>query len=301
VQVDGQGKVWVSTDQGLGRLEPKLHVGRHDGMVSEDCSIHALLVEPNQIWVGTAGGLVAYDPTQPDTLPAPPAAQVLQATFGGKLLEPPFPALDAVSFRENTVELRVAAPTYLNERQLRFQVRLVGLEDGWRDLEGRMVRYPALPGQDYRFEVRAAQSDGPFGPAAALAFSIRPPWWKTWWCYSLEGLAALGLLFGSYRLRVAALAQSKAELEALVGVRTEELRTRNGELSAALDHVKQLSGLLPICASCKKIRDDAGSWTQLESYISQHSEADFTHGICPECAHEFYPEFGSAKGQPPEA
>jgi len=53
--------------------------------------------------------------------------------------------------------------------------------------------------------------------------------------------------------------------------------------------VKSLSGLLPICASCKKIRDDEGYWKKLESYIKDHSEADFTHSICPECAEKLYP------------
>jgi len=54
--------------------------------------------------------------------------------------------------------------------------------------------------------------------------------------------------------------------------------------------VKQLSGLLPICASCKKIRDDQGYWTQIEAYIRDRSEAEFSHGICPECAKKLYPE-----------
>jgi hypothetical protein len=58
----------------------------------------------------------------------------------------------------------------------------------------------------------------------------------------------------------------------------------NAELQAALAEVKQLSGLLPICAWCKRIRDDEGSWQQIETYITVHSEADFTHGICPDCA-----------------
>lgn len=56
------------------------------------------------------------------------------------------------------------------------------------------------------------------------------------------------------------------------------------ELREALSHVRTLSGLLPICAWCKKIRDDKGYWQQLEAYIKTHSGADFTHGICPECA-----------------
>ncbi len=60
------------------------------------------------------------------------------------------------------------------------------------------------------------------------------------------------------------------------------------ELQAALAKVKQLSGMLPICATCKKIRDDQGYWQQIEAYIRDHSEAEFTHGICPECLKKFY-------------
>jgi PleD family two-component response regulator len=70
-----------------------------------------------------------------------------------------------------------------------------------------------------------------------------------------------------------------------------ELERRLAELQAALDQVRTLSGLLPICASCKKIRDDHGYWHQVEAYIEDHSDAEFTHGICPECARRLYPEF----------
>jgi hypothetical protein len=63
------------------------------------------------------------------------------------------------------------------------------------------------------------------------------------------------------------------------------------ELQKALDEVKILRGLIPICASCKKIRDDKGFWQQLEVYISAHSDAEFSHGICPECKKKLYPEF----------
>ncbi|MGB6068791.1 MAG: PAS domain-containing protein [Desulfomonilaceae bacterium] len=65
------------------------------------------------------------------------------------------------------------------------------------------------------------------------------------------------------------------------------------ELQEALAKVKALSGLLPICSSCKKIRDDKGYWTQVEVYIRNHSEADFSHSICPDCAAKLYPEFYS--------
>jgi PAS domain S-box-containing protein len=62
------------------------------------------------------------------------------------------------------------------------------------------------------------------------------------------------------------------------------------ELQAALARVKLLSGLLPICAGCKQIRDDKGYWSQVESYIQKHSEATFTHGLCPDCIKKYYPE-----------
>jgi phosphoserine phosphatase RsbU/P len=72
-----------------------------------------------------------------------------------------------------------------------------------------------------------------------------------------------------------------------VGVRIVELQTRLAgrvrELEGALEHVKQLQGILPICSYCKKIRGDQDYWQTVESYIADHSEAEFSHGICPNC------------------
>lgn len=62
------------------------------------------------------------------------------------------------------------------------------------------------------------------------------------------------------------------------------------KLQEMLSQVKQLSGFLPICAACKKIRDDQGYWSQIEQYIRKHSEAEFSHSICPDCAKKLYPD-----------
>jgi hypothetical protein len=69
------------------------------------------------------------------------------------------------------------------------------------------------------------------------------------------------------------------------------------DLKQSLADVKQLQGILPICSSCKKIRDDAGYWHQVDVYISRHTEADFSHGLCEECAHKLYPEMFETKSQ----
>ena len=106
------------------------------------------------------------------------------------------------------------------------------------------------------------------------------------------------------------------ELESRVAERTAELAITNEALQAentarkqtvverdrliqdlqkALANVKSLSGLLPICAGCKKIRDDKGYWSQVESYVQLHSEATFTHGLCPDCIKKYYPELGDVR------
>ncbi len=66
------------------------------------------------------------------------------------------------------------------------------------------------------------------------------------------------------------------------------IATLNQELQHTKAQVKELSGYLPICAECKKIRDDQGFWTQIEQYISTHSEAEFSHSLCPGCVKKLY-------------
>ncbi len=88
------------------------------------------------------------------------------------------------------------------------------------------------------------------------------------------------------RERTAALEESNSQLASEVSQR----KTLIEQLQQALTELKTLNGLLPICASCKKIRDDKGYWNQIEVYIRDHSDAEFSHGICPGCIEELYPE-----------
>ncbi len=78
-----------------------------------------------------------------------------------------------------------------------------------------------------------------------------------------------------------------------VTIKKAEEKQRNlvVNLSDALAKIKTLSGILPICASCKKIRDDRGYWNQVEAYVRDHSEAEFSHSICPDCAIKLYPDY----------
>jgi PleD family two-component response regulator len=81
----------------------------------------------------------------------------------------------------------------------------------------------------------------------------------------------------------------------------KSLRQKNMELSEALAHVKQLKGLLPICMFCKKIRNDENYWEKVEVYLTEHTGADFSHSICPECLEKHYPDYAKKrKAQPDE-
>lgn len=77
----------------------------------------------------------------------------------------------------------------------------------------------------------------------------------------------------------------------------EEQKKLVGTLQKAFSEIKTLSGMLPICSSCKKIRDDKGYWNQIEAYIHEHSEAVFSHSLCPECAKKLYPEYFNKKNE----
>lgn len=112
----------------------------------------------------------------------------------------------------------------------------------------------------------------------AVAFWVKPPAGELWKVLANRALALLAI----WVTTVLALQRKRVEDRREMAVRERE---------KALEEVKILRGFLPICASCKKIRDDKGYWTQMEAYIRDHSEAEFSHGICPECVKKLYPEF----------
>jgi hypothetical protein len=93
----------------------------------------------------------------------------------------------------------------------------------------------------------------------------------------LLSFSLVGVLFSNFKLRL------------------NKEQKLNSDLSKALKEIKQLSGLLPICASCKKIRNDSGYWNKIEEYISEHTDAKFSHSVCPECMEKLYPSIAEMR------
>ena len=129
---------------------------------------------------------------------------------------------------------------------------------------------------------------------AVEAFQLAHALTEKWWLHQQS------------RRKMEELETRVAERTAELAITNESLRAENTarrqteverdrliqDLQKSLANVKSLSGLLPICAGCKKIRDDKGYWSQVESYVQMHSEATFTHGLCPDCIKKYYPELG---------
>lgn len=294
------GTLWVNTDRGVYVLQgmESRRFGRGFGLPAEDCTVHsAILDRDGSYWTGTVNGLIRIAPGATSEVLPTPQTRILEAEWLGQRRAFPTAPGTARPDAKGAFEFHFAAPSYLDEASLRYQVRLVGLEDDWRTTNVREARYPALPGGSYRFEARAALGDGPFGLAEGMDFRVRPPWWLAPFAMAAYGAATLLMIYGIIRFRLASLARSKEQLEGVVNLRTRELAQANSnleevnaknlvlieDLQNALAEVSAIQGLIPICSYCKKIRDDGGAWNQMEQYISSRSKAKFSHGICPEC------------------
>ena len=133
--------------------------------------------------------------------------------------------------------------------------------------------------QAYEDEQTVIRTGCPMTKEERETWADRPDTWVTTTKVPLTDAA--GNVVGTFGIsrNITARKVAEADRERLIG-----------ELKDALSSVKALSGMIPICASCKKIRDDGGYWNQIESYLRDHSEAEFSHGLCPDCMARLYPD-----------
>jgi Y_Y_Y domain len=170
-----------------------------------------------------------------------------------------------------------------------FKFKLDGFDKEWRNAGiSRVAYYTNVPPGNYVFRVQARNNDEVWSKEGiALAIELKPYFYQTGYFYGLCGIVLVASMFSVYRWRVALLLQ-----------REKELKQRVDE---SIAQIKILGGLIPICANCKKIRDDKGYWNQLEKYLKDHSEAEFTHGICPECKEKLWGPYLKKKGTDQES
>jgi ligand-binding sensor domain-containing protein len=299
---DGRGSLWMTCSKGIFHVSRReldaFAAGRARSITSTAYGIEhglastvavvghhpaAFRTTDGRLWFGTMGGLSIVDPDRLERNTLAPPVHIESVRVDGKRMEPS-PTFKVGPGRGD-LEIRYAGLSYLAPEKVLFQYRLAPYERDWVDAGNRRIAYYTnIPPGRYRFQVRGCNNDGVWNEAGdGFEINLAPYFYQTYWFYALcVGLvAAAGAATQRWRV--------------------ERLRARERELSArveeAVAHIKVLRGLLPICASCKKIRDDRGYWSQMETYIHEHSQAEFSHSICPDCMQRLYPEFlGPAPG-----
>jgi hypothetical protein len=290
---DGQGRLWMSSGEGIvgaarADLEAAAEAGagplravritEAEGLRDRECSggvqPSAWRGRDGRLWFPTIAGVAVVDPRQV-VLNTRPASVLIEGMVADGQTLAPDAGLDLPAGTRH-LEIHYTAPSFAAPERLQFRHRLEGLESAFFPAgSDRVAHYSLLKPGHYRFRVQAANEDGVWAEdGAALDFAVQSYAWQTPWFYGLCAAALLAAAWMAFELRVRGLRSRERELQRRVA---EELA-----------QIKVLRGLLPTCAWCRKVRDDAGYWTQIEAYVAAHSEAEFSHGICPACKEKFH-------------
>jgi ligand-binding sensor domain-containing protein len=284
---DGQRDLWLCTPNALLRIRraaldqweagqvTKLTYETYDtthGMKSAQFDFDGIVAcraRDGRLWFATMGGLVSVDPaaiTKSDWAPPVMIEDVLVDKRRVSRDE-----LDRLAPGRGDIEVRYAGLSYHVPERMLFRYKLEGFDTDWVDAGSRRAAfYTNVPPGKYAFKVKACNSDGAWNEqGASLDIRLLPHFYQTKWFAALLGAVLVGGAMGLYRLRV------RHHLRLA--------RTLHARIEEAVAHIKTLRGLLPMCAWCRKVRDDSGYWSRLEEYVSEHTDAEFSHGICPEC------------------
>jgi ligand-binding sensor domain-containing protein len=296
---DGLGNLWMSSNRGIwrvGRDQLDAHAtglrrtidsvvfGEADGMRDRECNgatdPAGWRTRDGRLWFPTGRGMVAIDPAH--LRPGhPPAAVIETARIDGQAQRVTGQLmLPAGSGR---LEFDYTAPQLRGPQGLRFRYQLDSFDRGWNEAGAqRTAQYTNLPPGDYQFRVETGL-DGQWGKAATLRVTLPPRFYQNGWFYALAILSVALAIVAVPLLRVRQLRARARELDRRV--------------QEAISELKVLSGLLPICAWCKKVRDDRGYWNKIEAYLSARTDAQFTHGICPDCTQKVMAEDSALANQ----
>jgi len=231
VNEDSRGWIWAGLDVGFAvwngsrwRLLDQSH-----GLAWNDSNGRGAYEDKDgSMWLITSNGLSHV--LHPERLFAPiPRSAVIEEALRG---DRPMPAGSAaLPWAPDQVVFRLASLQYEDRQGLRYRFRLLGADDRWYETTQPEVRYGALPGGDYRFQLVAVDDDT--GEQSALvehAFSIAPPWWRSIPFYVLCAIGIAGAFLAFHRLRLRALTRREARLAALVQERTRELEASREEM-----------------------------------------------------------------------
>ena len=225
LQFDARGWLWVGTDHGIDVFDKARwrHYGRSDGLIWDDCNSNAFLADADgAVWVGTSRGLSRFRPSPTPVPNVPPPVVLTSVKLGGKAADPSHTL--EMPYQENSLTVRFAALTFVQESGVSFRYRLDGGTADWLETSQRELNYPKLPPGQYTLEVMARSAQGLWSAEPArLSFQVLTPWWLTWW-FRL-GTVVVALILGRlmWARRTYRLEAERYRLEKAVTERTREL------------------------------------------------------------------------------
>jgi signal transduction histidine kinase/ligand-binding sensor domain-containing protein len=239
---DTAGRLWVGGAQGVSIFDGATvdRFTRASGAPGDDCNANASWVAPSgDVWIGTSSGVGLFDGARYRKALAPPIVKLERGHLGDLELDFETPAEHSVPYDRARLDVELAALSYIDERHLEYQVRLIGFEDDWHSAEGRDARYHRLPSGSYQFAARARYRNGTWGEPTGFEFVVETPYWKAWWFLAPCIAAGIGVIALAVRWRLRALVRRNLELEATVRERTRDLVAANEKVA----HAEKLSAL----------------------------------------------------------
>jgi ligand-binding sensor domain-containing protein len=296
---DASGDLWMNSSIGIlratkrelndvaagRRRDVNVQVfGTQDGLILEE--MRAPTVQrgcqtgDGRMWFPTPLGLAVIDPRHLIRDTKAPPVRIEKVIINGIAMDP----VDGLRIpaRADKVEVHYSSLSYTLPKQATFRYWLEGFDAGWVEAgTARIAHYTKLPPGTYRFRVIAANSQGVWNEQGARLTIVQRPRFHQTAAFRISVL--LGVILAIVLVH---------------RVRVHQLKVRERELTQRVDEsmaqIKVLRGMLPICASCKKVRTDQGTYVAIESYVQQHSYAEFSHGVCPDCLVSLYPEYAQS-------
>jgi len=257
VQKDQQGNIWAGHEKGLERFDPDSgkisHYGAKEGFYPLETNEGAVSMDSaGHLWFGTVDGMVKYVPENDRLQETPPQTYIRSIKLFDKQEDLSMyadslkkhsllPVNLELPYNKNYLTFEFIALHYTNPQKIRYKFKLQGFDKEWSEpTSERSATYKKIPNGEYTFKVLARNNDGVWNEKpVTYSFTVRPPFWKTWWFYTLVGLLLIFLIYQFIKARERKLIRDKRLLEQKVKERTQEIAEQKEKIEKANEELRE--------------------------------------------------------------